>query len=113
EEFTNQTFSVTVQDTPGTTASASTSTFNVADAPLTAGAFTPPSATEGAAFSNVVLFHFTDADPSGVVGDYTATITWGDGSTSTVTSAPSADGQIVASGNGFDVQGSHTYPEEF
>src|SRR5438132_85745 len=90
-------------------ASASTSTFSVADAPLTAGALTPPTPTEGAAVSNAVLFHFTDADPNGTASDYTAVITWGDGSTSNVTSTASAGGQVVAhAGGGFDVLGSHT-----
>ncbi len=28
------------------------------------GTFSPPVATEGAAFSNVTVFHFTDADPA-------------------------------------------------
>src|SRR2546427_382135 len=37
---------------------------------LTAGAFTPPVATEGQAFSNVTVFHFTDADPNGTASDY-------------------------------------------
>src|SRR5207245_2531486 len=92
--------------------SASTGTFSVADAPLTAGAITPPVAVEGQAFSNVAAFYFTDADPAGAASDYTATVTWGDGSSATLTSTPSADGQIVASAGGFDVQLSHTYAEE-
>ena len=121
EELSAQTFSVTVYDNgdgrlvtdpSNSVVSASTSHFTVADAPLTAGALTPPVATEGAQFTNVQLFHFTDADPNGEASDYTATITWGDGSTSVVTSDPSADGQIVANGGGFDVLGSHTYLEE-
>ena len=59
-----------------------------------------------------MLFHFTDANPNGMAGDYSAVITWGDGSTSTVTSTATADGQIVAAGGGFDVIGIHTYQEE-
>src|SRR5437660_6219453 len=78
EELTNQTFSVSVTD-HASTASASTSTFGVADAALTAGSFTPPVATEGAPFSNTVVFHFTDADPAGTASDYTAVVTLGDG----------------------------------
>src|SRR5207248_2157984 len=73
EELTNQTFSVSVTHHHAS-ASASTSTFSVADAALTAGSLTPPVATEGAAFSNTVVFHFTDADPSGTAGDYVATV---------------------------------------
>src|SRR4029077_8637131 len=72
EELSGATFSVSVTDHNATT-SQSTSSFSVADAALTAGALTPPVATEGAAFSNVVVFHFTDADPAGTASDYTAT----------------------------------------
>jgi subtilisin-like proprotein convertase family protein len=92
-----------------------TSEFSAAvmvDAALVAGALTPPAATEGKTFGPVVLFHFTDTDPTGVAANYTATITWGDGNTDTVTAAANAAGRIVASGNGFDVLGSHTYAEE-
>ena len=49
-----------------------------ADAALTAGAFTPPLATEGAAVSNAVVFHFSDADPNGTASDYVATVNTGD-----------------------------------
>jgi hypothetical protein len=89
---------------------ASTSTFSVADAALHAGAFTPPTATEGAAFSNVVVFHFTDDDPNGAVGDYVATVNTGD-ATLNSTDNPS-NVKVVASGGGFDVQLSYTYAEE-
>src|SRR5205823_3480331 len=59
-------------------------------------------------FTNYPLFHFTDVDPSATATNYTATIIWGDGQTSTVTA--SAGGQIVADPNGgFDVLGSHRY----
>ena len=72
----------------------------VADAALSAtGA--PVSATAGAQFSGTVAT-FTDADLAGAASDYTATISWGDGSTSagTISSVPSG---------GFAVTGSHTY----
>ena len=39
-------------------------------------------------------------------------VTLGDGSTVTLTNTPSANGQIVASAGGFDVQLSYTYAEE-
>ncbi len=85
-----------VTDQGGATTGASDTSFSVADAPLTAGALTPPAATQDVAFSNVLLFHFTDADPNATAGEYTAVITWGDGNTSTVTSTAGAYGQIVA-----------------
>ena len=46
---------------------------------------------------------FTDADPNGVASDYTASIDWGDGSSST------AGTVSAAAGGGFEVKGSHTY----
>jgi hypothetical protein len=120
EELYLQTFSVTVTDNEGgsgvgprSSTSASTSSFSVADAALTTGALTPPVATEGAAFTNVVVFHFTDADPNAVKGDFTAVVVRGDGSSVTLTSTASSNGQIVAnSSGGFDVQLSYTYIEE-
>jgi len=42
--------------------------------PLTAGALTPPVAVEGQAFSNVTVFHFTDANSLAVASDFTATV---------------------------------------
>jgi PKD repeat protein len=61
-------------------------------------------ATEGAAFTATVAT-FTDTDPAGTNSDNTATIAWGDGTTSA--------GTIVAQGNGqYNVVGQHTYAEE-
>jgi hypothetical protein len=72
----------------------------VQDAALSAtGA--PVSATAGAQL-NATVATFTDADPAGTAADYTATIDWGDGSTSAGTIGP-------APGGGFAVGGSHTY----
>jgi hypothetical protein len=72
----------------------------VADAPLTASG-TARRATRGSAFTSVVAT-FTDADPNGSPGDYTASITWGDGHTSA--------GAILADGHGgFVVVGTNTY----
>src|SRR5262249_23556019 len=97
EEEYNQTFGVKVTDNEGgsrrgarSSTSASTSTFSVADAALTAGALTPPVATEGAPFTNVVVFHFTDADPNAVPGDFTPVVNRGNGTTVTLTSTPSS-----------------------
>jgi hypothetical protein len=46
---------------------------------------------------------FTDADPKGVVSEYTASIDWGDGT------ASAAGTVSAAAGGGFEVKGSHTY----
>ncbi|MGH7137904.1 MAG: DUF4214 domain-containing protein, partial [Pirellulales bacterium] len=74
---------------------------NVGDAPLTPSGITF-TATEGTLFKGEVAA-FSDAG-GGNVGDFTATIAWGDGSTSA--------GAVTNTGSGFAVLGSHTYPEE-
>jgi hypothetical protein len=94
--------SVTATDSTGATASGSTST-RVADAALTVSGASV-AAVEGAGFSGTLAF-FTDADPSGSLTDYTATINWGD--------QTSSAGTITANGGGgFVVSGSHVYLEE-
>ncbi|MBV9197173.1 MAG: PKD domain-containing protein [Solirubrobacterales bacterium] len=69
------------------------------DAPLSA---TPiaVTATEGTAFTGPVAT-FTDADSAGTTSDYSATISWGDGSVSA--------GTVSAVSGGFAVTGTHTY----
>jgi hypothetical protein len=69
------------------------------------GVTTPGGAKEGVPFSGAVAT-FTDANPTPDVADYTATITWGDGGTSTATSA---NGGITVNHGVFTVSGSHTY----
>lgn len=69
---------------------------SVADAPLTAHGTTIYGA-KGVSLTKTVAT-FTDADPAGTASDYTATIHWGDGATST--------GTI---GGHFTVTGTHTY----
>jgi hypothetical protein len=111
EELRGATFGVRVTDHSATT-SASTGSFSVADAPLAAGPFAAPTAVEGQPITNFVAFQFTDANPFATAADFTATVVWGDGTSSTLTASPGANGQVVASGGGFDVQVSHTYAEE-
>jgi streptogramin lyase len=89
-------------DVGGSTATA-LSTALVDDAPLS-GNEVPVRAVEGLAFSGQVAT-FTDMGGSEPVGNYSATIVWGDGT--------SSNGQIVSlGGNSFGVNGSHTYAEE-
>ncbi|HEU5434051.1 MAG TPA: hypothetical protein VFU81_20445, partial [Thermomicrobiales bacterium] len=92
---------VALNDTDGAGAS-STATAAVADAALNAQG-SDLNLAEGTAFSGAVAT-FTDADPNGVVGDYTATIRWGDGATTA--------GTISAISGGFQVAGQHTYLDE-
>ncbi len=73
-----------------------TATASVADAPLHATGVTF-SATKGSTFNGVVA-KFSDADPHGIVADYSAAINWGDGTTSAGTIA-----------GAFTVSGSHVY----
>ena len=69
--------------------------------------FTPPTPTEGSTFSGTVA---TFTDPGHAITDFAATILWGDGAFSTVTSAT---GGIVQNGDGsFTVLASHLYAEE-
>ncbi len=72
----------------------------VGDAPFSAAGVSV-NTTAGTLLSATVAT-FTDADPAGTASDYTATINWGDGTTSagTITSV---------AGGGFAVTGSHTY----
>jgi hypothetical protein len=51
-----------------------------------------------------VVAGFADSDPAGTTSDYTATISWGDG-----TSSP---GSVARLGFGFTVSGTHTYNED-
>ena len=62
-------------------------------------------ATEDHALANnTVVATFTDSVSSDMAGDFTATIAWGDGSTTT--------GTVVGSSGSFTVEGGHTYGDE-
>jgi hypothetical protein len=78
-----------------------TTSATVADAALTnpTGA-TGLAATEGAPAS-LTLGSFKDASPGGAAGDFSATIDWGDGTTT--------DGTVTSSAGGFSVSGMHTF----
>lgn len=81
--------------------STQTGTTPVADAAITGTGGPAISVNQGAAFSGA-LGHFTDADPTHhPAAAYTATVNWGDGTTSAAT--------ITSSGTGFDVNGGHTW----
>jgi hypothetical protein len=100
EEGTNS-ITVAIADVGGSTATAN-STANVADATLMATATTITS-PEYTSFSGIVAT-FTDADPNGAATDYTATVDWGDGTTTA--------GVIGTAGSAFNVTGSHVYAED-
>jgi streptogramin lyase len=97
--------SVTVSDGEGGQSNAQTSV-QVTDAPLSDQTnATAVSAAEGASTGDQVVGTFADADPNATPGDYTATISWGD-NTSSAASA------VALSGGLFSVHGAHTYAEE-
>ena len=91
---------ITVNDSDGESLTL-TGKANVADAPLTVTAVNF-SATTNAAFSGKVG-SFTDANPNGPIGDFSAVINWGDSSAFWVGTVT-----VNASG-GFVVTASHTY----
>jgi hypothetical protein len=79
-----------------------TKTWTSTDQAITASG-TTVSATEGAKFSGKVAT-FSDPDTSATASEYTATIEWGDSTSST--------GTVSGSGGSFAVSGEHTYAEE-
>jgi cyclophilin family peptidyl-prolyl cis-trans isomerase len=88
------------QSSPGARAIVN-STATIADAILTATPLTI-NTVRGAPLTNIVVATFSDADPSSDAGDFTASINWGDGTTTA--------GIITAGANNtFNVQGTHTY----
>ena len=93
---------VAINDDGGSTATADGSAV-IADAPLN-GSAVPVSGAAGTPLTARVA-RFTDSNPlAGPVDEYTATILWGDGT--------SSDGTIVAdpaTPGGFFVNGTHTY----
>jgi hypothetical protein len=96
------TFTATVRGN-GVTTGFATATATVADpAVVTQGGFTV-AANAGIAFAGLTVATFSDPAGSEPLTDYTATIQWGDGSSSTGSiSPPDANGT-------FTVQGSHIY----
>jgi hypothetical protein len=75
----------------------------VADAPLEAYGFYSLFAWRGQATDQAVAW-FLDGNPSAQASDFTASISWGDGTTS--------QGRLISQGYGlFDVAGTHTYAD--
>jgi hypothetical protein len=87
---------VTVSGSGGPSVTVS-GTASVADAALSAS--TPTATTNGKTLT--LSTAFTDADPQGAASDYSASISWGDGSSGAAT--------IGSSGTSFTALGSHKY----
>src|SRR5262249_54540422 len=102
--------SVQVLDEGGSGASGSSSSFTVAATQLKVNSVNaPPSPVEGVGTGNFTVATFTDVKTSEPAGNFTAIVSWGDGTTSNLTSANGISG----SNGSFVVQASHTYPEQF
>jgi hypothetical protein len=99
------TTSVTLtDDAPGTATASASATANVAEADALTPLGVTFGTTEGRAFSGSVAT-FTDTGyPNNTAADFTATIDWGDGTTT--------PGSVSGSGGAFTVSGSHTYRDE-
>jgi len=83
-----------------------TATAVIAEADVLTGQPANFSATEGLAFSNVVVATFTDPYTSSLgqtASDFTASVNWGDGSSSA--------GTVSLTGGTFTVRGDHTYAD--
>ena len=90
---------VTVTDDGGSSTTI-TGTASITDAALTGSGVTENGTQDVSLTAPVATF--TDANPNGSLSDFTATVTWGDG-----TAATSAT--ITESGGVFTVAGTHTY----
>jgi PKD repeat protein len=103
------TLSVQVRDDGGASASAARG-LTVADAGLTSLGISNLHATEAQGTGTFTVATFVDRNAGAPATDFTATIGWGDGSTTTLSGAA---GNIVALGGGkFALLASHTYAEE-
>jgi hypothetical protein len=80
----------------------------VKDAILTATATAVSGVAEGVAFTGKPVASFTDANPTAPLGDFTASINWGDGTLA----SPGTVTQPGGVGTAFVVNGDHTYAEE-
>jgi len=95
----NYSLNISVTDEGGSGVQLS-ATAHVSDAPLSGGAVTVHP-VEGQNFSGVVAT-FSDTGGAEWVGNYQATIDWGDGSAATA-------GVVATASHGFTISGSHTY----
>ena len=104
----NGIIAITINDFVDSTTASTSSTAAVVDAPLTpSGA--PLTATAGQPLSGVVA-SFTDANPAGFGGDFSATVDWGDGNgpTPAAIQANNSGGFNVLSGTTYTAAGNYT-----
>jgi CSLREA domain-containing protein len=97
----------TIEDVGGSTASASSSA-NIGESPLDQGTGKSLTVSANATFTNLTIATFRDQDSLNTLpGDYSGTINWGDGKTSSVKFA--FNGSTFNVGSFWKVQGSHKY----
>jgi hypothetical protein len=95
------TATVTISDNPpGTGTATTTDAATIREADSLAGSPATFSAQSGSPFSGQVAT-FTDTNTAAVVSDFTATINWGDATTSA--------GTVTGGSGSFQVNGTHTY----
>jgi RHS repeat-associated protein/uncharacterized repeat protein (TIGR01451 family) len=92
------------------TPSAAQATTTVIPPPPVLTGLTPPAPVEGTATGSVTLATFTDSDPN--ANDFTAVITWGDQSTTTVSGTSGGIVAIAGQPGTFAVLANHAYAEE-
>src|SRR4029077_19459092 len=95
---------VTISHESAPTATA-TSTATVSDPAVVATGGFVVTATEGQDSGSQTVSTFTDSGGAEAVGDYSASINWGDGTAAST-------GTITLSGGVYTVKGSHIYAEE-
>jgi uncharacterized repeat protein (TIGR01451 family) len=97
------TLTVTVTDSVDATTVPRSIQINVGESVLTMSALGPFSVAEGTAF-NGALATFSDPGSTDPVASFTATIDWGDGTTT--------PGTITGSNGAYSISGAHTYADE-
>jgi hypothetical protein len=90
---------VLTDDAPGTAKGTAAGAVGVAEADALSGSATPIQTTEGTAVTEVATF--TDTFKGNTAADFTATINWGDGTTTA--------GTVSGAAGNFTVTGAHTY----
>src|SRR5208283_3548051 len=99
------TVAVTLSDDPPGTATATADSTATVSGQQLVGHVTLSAATEGTALpGTTTVAIFTDTNTSDTAGNFTATIDWGDGTTTT--------GTVSGSNRAFAVAGGHTYADE-
>jgi PKD repeat protein len=95
---------ILTDDAPGTASATATGTASVAEADILSGTGLSVTSTEGSTFSGAVATFTNTGYPGNLASDFTATIDWGDGTTTA--------GTVSGSSGFFTVSGTHSYTDE-